>query len=78
MTILDTDIECMDSHKSSCTPDIEHRQAPSGSNLPRCSKHNNERWDQYENSDLERYADSDIPPDWFDPTLCGERWDDDY
>ena len=21
---------------------------------------------------------SDLPPSWFDPTACGERWDDDY
>lgn len=21
---------------------------------------------------------SDVPPDWFDPTYAGERWDDDY
>lgn len=27
---------------------------------------------------LARYADSDVAPTWFDPTACGERWDDDY
>ena len=32
--------------------------------------------DRYENS-IERYADSDVPPDWFDPAAAGERWDDD-
>lgn len=25
-----------------------------------------------------RWADSDVPPPWFDPCAAGERWDDDY
>lgn len=29
------------------------------------------------NSDsIARYADSDVPPDWFDPSIAGESWDD--
>lgn len=26
---------------------------------------------------IARYADSDVVPEWFDPTIAGERWDDD-
>jgi hypothetical protein len=33
--------------------------------------------DRRENS-IERWADSDVPPPWFDPTFAGERWEDDY
>lgn len=44
---------------------------------PRCEYHAEQRMDRYENS-IEKYADSDIAPDWFDPTIAGERWDDDY
>lgn len=29
-----------------------------------------------ENS-MEIYADSDLPPAWFDPTIAGERWSED-
>lgn len=43
---------------------------------PRCEKHWAERLERRENS-IERYADSDIPPSWFDPSYAGERWHDD-
>jgi hypothetical protein len=44
---------------------------------PRCDFHGNRRMDAYENS-MERYADSDVVPSWFDPSYAGEHWDDDY
>lgn len=44
---------------------------------PRCEYHAELRLERYENS-IEKYADSDVPPDWFDPSFAGERWDDDY
>jgi hypothetical protein len=44
---------------------------------PRCDYHGQRRIDQYENS-MERYADSDVPPPWFDPADAGERFDSDY
>ncbi len=45
--------------------------------FPRCERHWGDRLDSRENS-LERYENSDVAPDWFDPTYAGERWDDDY
>lgn len=44
---------------------------------PRCEFHGERRLERYESS-LERYAESDVAPDWFDPADIGERWDDDY
>jgi hypothetical protein len=73
----DLDIECTDEHKGGCVGSVEYRIAPSGSAIPRCEKHNADRWDAYQADDLQRAASSDLAPDWFDPTLCGERWDDD-
>jgi len=35
------------------------------------------RLERYENS-IERYADSDVAPSWFDPSYAGERWNEDY
>ena len=47
-----------------------------GRSWPRCTYHGEARLERYENS-MERYADSDVAPDWFDPTYAGERWEDD-
>lgn len=44
---------------------------------PRCTKHQEARMERRENS-IEKYADSDIPPSWFDPADAGEHWGDDY
>lgn len=41
---------------------------------PRCEFHIEQRWARYEDS-IERYADSDVPPAWFDPSIAGESWD---
>lgn len=41
---------------------------------PRCSKHFDERMERRENS-IEKYANSDIAPSWFDPSAAGESWD---
>jgi hypothetical protein len=48
-----------------------------GSAPPRCAYHREQRVKLHENS-LGRYAYSDVPPSWFNPTIAGERWDDDY
>ena len=45
--------------------------------FPRCDAHAERAWERHDNSTA-RWADSDIAPDWFDPTAAGERWDDDY
>jgi hypothetical protein len=42
---------------------------------PRCAYHQERRMERFENS-IERYADSDMPPAWFDPSVAGEVWDD--
>jgi hypothetical protein len=42
--------------------------------FPRCQFHIDQRWESYENS-MERYADSDLVPEWFDPSYAGESWD---
>jgi len=44
---------------------------------PRCEFHAEKRWERYENS-IERYADSDVAPDWFDASIAGESWTEDY
>lgn len=78
-TILDEygdPIECLDD-PDFCRGDVEYRAVPGGSAVPRCEGHFLTRLDRWENS-IERYADSDVAPAWFDPTACGERWDDDY
>lgn len=46
-----------------------------GRTWPRCDYHGQARLNRYENSS-ERWADSDCPPDWYDPAYAGERWDD--
>jgi hypothetical protein len=50
---------------------------PEGKTWPRCTLHQNEREVRKSHS-IERYANSDIAPSWFDPSAAGERWDDDY
>lgn len=70
--------ECISFHEGNCVGDVEWRGAPSGSAIERCEFHNAERWDQYQSSETERYADSDVPPPGFDPAYAGERWDDEY
>lgn len=78
-TILDEygdPIECLDD-PDFCQGAVEYRSVPGGSAVPRCEAHFLARLDRWENS-IERYADSDVAPAWFDPTIAGERWDDDY
>lgn len=77
----DEPLECVDSYR----PDHECRGEvayfdPSGRGrgAPRCDVSADERLARYEGDSLERYADSDVAPDWFDPTYAGERWSDDY
>ena len=48
-----------------------------GRSYPRCEFHADKRWDLQERLNRD-YPDSPAPPDWFDPSAAGERWDDDY
>ncbi len=73
-------LECLDDHgETPCAGPVQlHSVDPGRSGaFPRCDAHWERRLDRLENS-IERYADSDVPPAWFDPTAAGERWDDDY
>ena len=43
---------------------------------PRCDYHGQLRIQEHQKGDsMARYADSDLTPEWFDPTLAGERWE---
>ena len=69
--------DCLD-HGDDCRGPVGyHAVGDSLKAWPRCDKHAEERWERYENS-LERYANSSVAPDWFDPADAGERWEDDY
>lgn len=75
----DEPLECLDDRgENTCSGPIEYHSVGRGNAFPRCDHHFNQRLHRYETSDLERYADSDIAPAWFDPTYAGERWSDDY
>ena len=84
-----TPVECPESmdgdhHPARCLNGPEHCSGPvalwhsggtHGRSWPRCTFHGEQRLDRYENS-MERYADSDCIPDWYDPAYAGERWED--
>lgn len=80
MTMIDDDeeLECLDGHDGKCEGPVGwHSVGASLKACPRCDFHAEQRWERYENS-IEKYADSDVEPDWFDATIAGERWSDDY
>ena len=72
---------CLDG-PDGCTGATFPRPALSGSGVyyPRCDGHYGayvERVQPRMDEIRRRYPDTDTPPDWFDPTYAGERWDDD-
>lgn len=71
--------DCLNYNPDTCSGPVEmwHSGGMNGRSWPRCSFHGKERLREHENS-IERYADSDVAPSWFDPSAAGERWDDDY
>lgn len=73
--------ECLEwgVESSPCVGPVEYHSIDPGraKAFPRCERHWSERLAARENS-IEKYADSDVEPSWFDPTFAGERWDDDY
>lgn len=73
--------ECLDGRGTGedCSGPVAlwHSGGASGRSWPRCTRHGDERLARHDNS-IEAYADSDVPPSWFDPAYAGERWDDDY
>lgn len=70
-------LECLEASDECRGPVEYHCVGHSLRAWPRCDFHFEQRLDRYENS-LERYADSDCVPEWFDPSYAGERWSDDY
>ena len=50
-----------------------------GKSSLRCAAHGDAQIDRANDpNSVAKYADSDVPPSWFDPTIAGERWDEDY
>lgn len=68
--------ECLE-YGDECHGPVELHSLDGRRAWPRCDFHFERRYDRWENS-IERYADSDVAPSWFDPSIAGERWDDDY
>jgi hypothetical protein len=72
------ELECMNGPEG-CRGPVEWHSIDPGRQkaFPRCEAHWDRRLRSRENS-MELYADSDVAPSWFDPSIAGERWDDDY
>jgi hypothetical protein len=66
--------ECLE-YSDECSGPVEywHSGGINGRSWPRCTFHGNRRLDRHENS-MEKYADSDVVPSWFDPSYAGEEW----
>ena len=68
--------ECLE-HGPDCKGKVEYHITPNRTDMkafPRCEYHWAKRLDDYENS-MEKYAESHVAPDWFDPAYAGESWD---
>jgi hypothetical protein len=59
-------------------PVLFHDISGRGRAFPRCNRHADDAYERHERSELARWAESDVAPDWFDPADAGERWEDDY
>ncbi|AEK07141.1 hypothetical protein JOEDIRT_122 [Mycobacterium phage JoeDirt] len=74
-------MDCLEGPEG-CAGDVFMYEALSGSGerYPRCERHYAEYyarvWPKMEET-RKRYPDTDTPPDWFDPTYAGERWNED-
>lgn len=68
---------CLDDRgDGSCQGPVEWHSTDPGLRpaFPRCDRHWELRLDRREHS-MEKYADSDAAPGWFDLLFAGERWD---
>lgn len=70
---------CLDYRKGDCEGETHPRESLSGTGtmIERCDKHWDERLKSH-SEHLKVYPDSPIAPNWFDESLAGERWDDEY
>lgn len=67
--------ECLEFHRGDCSGEVDYRAVPNGTPVPRCVKHFDDRLDRYQSDDSsEKYAYSDVRPDWFDEANVGEHW----
>jgi hypothetical protein len=67
--------ECIEQSED-CRGRVEMRWPGTGHKFwPRCEFHGERRLANV--SELEMWADSDVPPPWFDPSAIGERWNED-
>lgn len=66
-------VTCLDESEQCRGPIRYHAVGASLRAWPRCDFHAERRWESYENS-MERYADSDVAPEWFDASYAGEEW----
>lgn len=72
--------ECLEFHTGKCEGPVEYCGTPPHGTraLPRCEFHNNKRWEDYENSDTQKFAASSVGvvPSWYDPEY-GEALEED-
>jgi len=69
------ELECLEQHDGKCKGPVNwHTTGSRLKAFERCDWHQERRLDRYANS-MERYADSQVPPSWFDPSHAGESWD---
>ena len=71
--------DCLDSDQGGCEGETFERPSLSGSGMafPRCDKHNQVHLDRISpkiERTRRRYPDSATPPEWFDESHAGERW----
>jgi hypothetical protein len=73
-------MECVNADKGNCRGDVELRPSLTGTGLSiaRCDRHWEERLDEQDRINSTYGVDSDVAPDWIDPSYAGERWDEDY
>lgn len=69
--------ECLDYGAGNCRGPVDYHWTGGSRSWPRCDYHQEQRMKRREES-IEKYADSDVAPSWFDPAAAGERWEDDY
>ncbi len=67
---------CLDDREDgSCQGKVEYHTLDGTASWPRCDAHWAKRLESYNDpQSLERYAQSDVVPDWFDPADAGEVW----
>ena len=73
-----TERECLDRHNPdhTCNGPVtgQPSHAGTGTIIYRCDA-GHAQADERARRTRERYPDSPTPPRWFDPTVAGERWD---